>query len=332
MGHRAHLDIDVKNGPSYTSLALNLGLQFLRKHVSGTRRRSSMRLKRFPVYAAIFCAAVCWRATADDANSKEAIQKSLQSQYALTKATADKKDIVTAGAVLVLQKDNLVMGESTASPEFTASYQDGKIKTGTVGAASKLNQKVPLFLRGRVPGASSAPSTGQRTFVAGEKMWVTRIDVRDDSILFDLFTDAYSDVRYSVALTFKFPKGIQLTADQVAKLVVDVFKVQPAEDEKAGNNQQQGGAQPAQPTRAQPGAPAAAGAPPPAADAPLAPIEAPPPPADQPPPTITIGQTIDQVTAALGQPQRKAVIGKKVIYFYKDLKVTFVDSKVSDVQ
>ena len=178
-----------------------------------------MRLKRFPVYAAIFCAAVCWRATADDANSKEAIQKSLQSQYALTKATADKKDIVTAGAVLVLQKDNLVMGESTASPEFTASYQDGKIKTGTVGAASKLNQKVPLFLRGRVPGASSAPSTGQRTFVAGEKMWVTRIDVRDDSILFDLFTDAYSDVRYSVALTFKFPKGIQLTADQVAKLV-----------------------------------------------------------------------------------------------------------------
>lgn len=294
-----------------------------------------MRRNRFVACLAILFAAACWLAAADDANSKEAIQKSLQSQYALTKATADKKDIVTAGAVLVLQKDNLTMGESTASPEFTASYQDGKIKTGTVGAASKLNQKVPGFLRNRIPGASSAPSTGQRTFVTGEKMWVTKIEVRDDSILFDLFTDAYSDVRYSVALTFKYPKGIQLTADQVAKLVGDVFKVQPAEDEKAGDKKQEGGAQPNQPASAQPAAPApapAGAAPQPAAAAPLAPIEPPPPPPDQPPPTISIGQTIDQVTAALGQPQRKAVIGKKVIYFYKDLKVTFVDSKVSDVQ
>ncbi|MGD0000737.1 MAG: hypothetical protein ABSE21_11625 [Bryobacteraceae bacterium] len=290
-----------------------------------------MRLKRFPACLAILLAAACGLAAADDANSKEAIKKSLQSQYALTKATADKKDIVTAGTVLVLQKDNLTMGESTASPEFTASYQDGKIKTGTVGAASKLNQKVPGFLRGHVPGASSAPSPGQRTFVAGEKMWVTKIEVREDSVLFDLFTDAYSDVRYSVALAFKFPKGIQLTADQVAKLVGDVFKVQPAEEEKAGNNQQQGGAQPAQPTSAHPAAPAGA-QPPVAAEAPLAPIEPPPPPADQPPPTITIGQTIDQVTAAMGQPLRKAVVGKKTIYFYKDLKVTFVDNKVSDVQ
>ena len=62
-----------------------------------------------------------------------------------------------------------------------------------------------------------------------------------------------------------------------------------------------------------------------------APIPAPPPPADQPTQTIEIGQTVDQVVAALGQPQKIAKVGTKQIYFYKDLKVTFNDGKVSDV-
>ena len=47
---------------------------------------------------------------------------------------------------------------------------------------------------------------------------------------------------------------------------------------------------------------------------------------------VAAGETIDQVVAALGQPSRKARIGTKEIYTYKDLKVTFVDGKVKDVQ
>lgn len=62
-----------------------------------------------------------------------------------------------------------------------------------------------------------------------------------------------------------------------------------------------------------------------------APIEPPPPP--PPDPTeISEGQTIDQVAAALGQPLKKAEVGTKEIYYYKDLKVTFVNGKVKDVQ
>ena len=63
-----------------------------------------------------------------------------------------------------------------------------------------------------------------------------------------------------------------------------------------------------------------------------APIAPPPPPADQPTQTIEIGQTVDQVVAALGQPQKIAKVGTKQIYFYKDLKVTFNNGKVSDVE
>jgi hypothetical protein len=55
-----------------------------------------------------------------------------------------------------------------------------------------------------------------------------------------------------------------------------------------------------------------------------------PPPAEQV--NIELGQTIDQVTAAMGQPLRKATVGTKTIYTYKDMKITFKDGKVADVQ
>jgi len=79
---------------------------------------------------------------------------------------------------------------------------------------------------------------------------------------------------------------------------------------------------------AQPAEPAPAAAPAEAAPPPIAPP--PPPPAD--PVEVSEGQTIDQVVAALGQPLKKAKVGTKDIYYYKDLKVTFVSGKVKDVQ
>jgi len=51
-----------------------------------------------------------------------------------------------------------------------------------------------------------------------------------------------------------------------------------------------------------------------------------------PPAEVTTGQTEDQVTGALGQPVRIANVGPKKIYFYKDMKVTFKDGKVIDIQ
>ena len=69
-----------------------------------------------------------------------------------------------------------------------------------------------------------------------------------------------------------------------------------------------------------------------AAPAPMPDIAPPPPPADAPPPTISIGQTMDQVTAGFGQPLKVANLGGKVIFYYKDMKVTFTGGKVSNVE
>ena len=54
---------------------------------------------------------------------------------------------------------------------------------------------------------------------------------------------------------------------------------------------------------------------------------------DQPEPqSIEKGMTPDQVEAAMGKPEKKVNLGPKQIYVYKDLKVTFLNGKVSDVQ
>jgi outer membrane protein assembly factor BamE (lipoprotein component of BamABCDE complex) len=50
------------------------------------------------------------------------------------------------------------------------------------------------------------------------------------------------------------------------------------------------------------------------------------------PASIELGQTPDQVQAALGAPARVANLGSKVIYYYDGQKVIFKDGKVSDVQ
>jgi hypothetical protein len=61
------------------------------------------------------------------------------------------------------------------------------------------------------------------------------------------------------------------------------------------------------------------------------PLAAPaPPPA--PPKTISLGQTIDEITGNLGQPKSIVDLGAKKIYVYPDMKITFNNGKVTDIK
>jgi hypothetical protein len=244
------------------------------------------------------------------------LQQKLEAQYPLTKATADRSDIVTAGAVLVLQKDNLLMYSTTTTSPPTNTYKDGKISQGIFAiAACRWCRKIP---------GTSAPNVDTRTFVTGEKFWVTKIETHPDAVEFDVFSDPFSDVRYYGILKFPYPKGTTPTVDQMMSEVAEVLSVQPA-DNSGGNGGQQA-------------ATAAAPADPPPAAAPakaMAPIPPPPPPADAPPPqpkTIKLGQTQAEVVAIFGQPTKVVKLATKEIDYYPDMKVTFVAGKVKDVQ
>ena len=259
--------------------------------------------------------------------SKATIQKKLESEYKLTKPTDDKSDIVTAGSVVVLQKDKLTMVPvSTAANPCPNNYKDGKLSQNAGCKTGDVLKKIPLFGH-TIPGADQAPQT--RNFVTGEKFWVTKIDVRDvgkqSGVYLELFTDAISEVRYKTSLMVMFKGGLPSPEDAL-KLMQEVLTVQPSEDAK---DEKQA---PAEKTEA--AAPAAPEPPAPVADAAPAPIEPPPPPPEEekPAPTVALGQTPDEVVAALGQPLKKAKVGVKEIYFYKDLKVTFQNNKVKDIQ
>jgi hypothetical protein len=280
-----------------------------------------MRKIKTPGYLIALPIAICLSTYAQD--QKAAIEQKLESQYALTQPTADKTDIVTAGAILVLNtkkgKDNgIIMSPVSSTNPYQNTYKDGKITQNALGKG------LGVLDRAKHLGASgSAPAT--RTFVPGEKMWVTNITAKPDGVIFELFTDAYADVRYKAALKFQFAKGTMPSVDQVEKLVAEVFKVQPAEDKNAQQQQAPAGGQ------EQP-APAPA-----TADAPTPPVTqaAPLPPQGGPPATkeVSLGQTPDQVVAILGPPGR-VLNGRdnKQIYSYKDLKITFTNGQVSDIQ
>jgi len=50
------------------------------------------------------------------------------------------------------------------------------------------------------------------------------------------------------------------------------------------------------------------------------------------PKVIELGQTPEQVKAVLGQPERLVDLGAKLIYYYPDMVITFMNGRLTDVQ
>jgi hypothetical protein len=277
------------------------------------------------------------------------IKEKLVSEIKLTKATAAHDDIVTAGDVIVLHKDGLMMCSSDSAYAYSNTYQNG-VLSGNLNNRAK--DAIKKFGFGKLPfggggSASDAAKNGcsSRKFVAGEKFWVTDIEIASDNsgIIVSTFSDPYNNTRYYGEIKFPFPdKHSAPPVDQEVKTVEEVLTAQPPDDSKQGgdNNSaaqngaaapQNGAAPPQNGAAPAPSGPAAA----PAAAAAIAPIAPPPPPPDQPPPppkTISVGQTRDVVIATWGQPTKDIKLSTKEILVYSDMKVTLVSGKVSDVQ
>ena len=228
------------------------------------------------------------------------IQKQLLSLYPTAKATADGTDLVSAGAVLVLQKDHLQMSK-VDQPVTTANYyKNGAItQNGLGGFLKAMNVFGKLGGAAGIPGAGAAGTAGaavpigdMREFVTGEKFFVTGISTGPDGVVFAFMSDPIKDQRYKSSLKFSFPKGTVPSSDNVAAMVAEVIKVDaPAEPEQA------------------------------AAPAPAAPTK-----------TIAVGQSRDEVIAMFGVPTKVVQLGAKEIDFFPDMKVTFIKNKVTNVE
>lgn len=241
-----------------------------------------------------------------------ALQQKLNTQFKVTTITADRTDIVTAGSIVQLHKPGLVMYSVESPLPPSNSYKNGRIGQGWGG----FGQDLAIGMKSQ--NGTTAKDYPHRQFVPEEKCWVTSIAVQKDGVVFQLYSDPYNDVRYYGNLKIPFPDRRTVPApDAFLPIVAEVLTAAPADNQGQQNSQ---AAAPA------PGTMQNIAPPPPPPD-----IAPPPPPADAPPPTIALGQTKDQVTAAFGQPVRIAKLGAKEIYYYKDMRVTFISGKVTDV-
>src|ERR1700733_5848184 len=81
------------------------------------------RFKLICTFFALLAGAVA-SAHADDS----AIRQKLVSEHAFTVPTADNTDIVTAGAILVLHKSDLILGPTSSGSFYQNTYKDGRIQ------------------------------------------------------------------------------------------------------------------------------------------------------------------------------------------------------------
>jgi hypothetical protein len=226
-------------------------------------------------------------------DQKAEVQKRLTSQFTRTKLTADRSDIVKAGSVLELHKDGLLMCSIEAKYPPTSTYKNGSI---SMGFGANLT-----WTMGLSSANQQVANIAQRKFVAGEKFWVTDYFAKDDGVYLQFYSDPFNNVRYYGQLKLPFPKGKFPPADDVMKTVAEVVTVD--------------------------NTPPDAPSPDTATSGPATSDSTP-----ESPKTITVGLTKDQVIAILGQPQKIVDLGTKQMYYYPDMKVIFIDGKVTDVQ
>ncbi|MGB7282349.1 MAG: hypothetical protein WBE13_08825 [Candidatus Acidiferrum sp.] len=271
-------------------------------------------------------AAVLAFAVARAFGAPQSVEDELKKTYKLTQLQSDSTGLAVTepGTVLVIKKGGIRSyppGDAVVLPN---SYKDGTLKT----AAAKTLGGI-----GRLGGHFGIPQQANqqdnsRLLPTDEKVYFTKITVDPQKdivhvnvIECDTCNNVQQPSNFKAQVDFQFPKGYisgGADAGQIADVIAQVFANQTDNGGADANAQggQQGGDQSQQ--GGQQGGQSAA---------PAAPAQ----PA-QPPPTIQLGQTPDEVIAIMGQPDKIVDLKTKQIYVYKDLKVTFVKGKVSDVE
>jgi hypothetical protein len=225
------------------------------------------------VFAAIFVLVTLGSLGALD---RGALEEALKSKYEITKTGMDRARITQPGTVLVIQKEGI-----TGDLATDMTFLNNRVRDGQVSQAGGF-------------GAFMQDKKTSRALKTGDKVYLFKIEVKDDVIRYFIITcDTYDvnqhgstrQTRYKALLSFELGKGFlaTATADDIMKAANAI--IIPEQDLKAASTK-----------------------------------------------SIELGQTSDQVEAILGKPEKIVNLGPKKIYVYKDMKIVFAEGKVADVQ
>jgi hypothetical protein len=225
------------------------------------------------------------------------LQEQLNAQYKSVRIGADGAIVGDPGTLLAVQKGGIIAVPWRALAKCPAKFHDNEIHPSTGFCANMMKNVSGVFKK----GAKVYPV---KVDVDLAKAKITMQVVRCDSCYNDSVQNAMKG-----EVVFEFAKGYleKASAGEVEDTIGQVFAI-------SSDDQQEQSADAAQ----QPDQQAA------------------PQPAQSPqqaePATVQLGMTTDQVESALGKPDKIFNVGTKQIYVYKDVKVTFLNGKVSDVQ
>jgi hypothetical protein len=246
------------------------------------------------------------------------LEDQLKAQYTLVKMGSDSGGaaVVEAGTILAVKKGGIL-----SVPYSDQSIVPTKYENGVVHSPNNMVMKGIGFGLKKFGKEQTT-----RLMQVGEKVYPSRVTVnlpKDQVTIGIIACDSCNNVSpttfYKADVVFQFAKGSLATTSpsQVEDTIAGLLAIddssgdqgngqqgggQGGNDQQGGNQQGGGGGQAQQ--------------------------QGPPPEPQQ----IEKGQTPDQVKAALGPPDKIVNLGSKQIYVYKDLKVTFLNGKVSDVQ
>jgi uncharacterized membrane protein YgcG len=255
------------------------------------------------------------------------LQDQLSAQYKLVKMGTDSSGaaVVEEGTILVVKKGGILGTAYTDTNVFATHYENG-----AVHSPNPLGQKALGFGLGKL--GKQAPTT--QFFQANVKVYPSKITVnlpKDQVIIGIIDCDSCNNVDpktfFKADVVFQFPHGTLATANP--SNVEDTIAGLLATDDSGGDqgNNQQGGNQQGGNGNNQGGNNQGGGGGNGGGGGGQAQQDPP-----QEPQQIEKGQTPDQVKAAIGTPDKIVNLGAKQIYVYKDIKVTFLNGKVSDVQ
>lgn len=289
--------------------------------------------KRLGIIAAglVVVVGVAW----GQGNAKPSLQDQLLTKYKVVRmgADTDGTQVLEPGTVLDIQKGGILGFPYASLTVMPAKYQDGTLHPPVLAqsnAASSAGQKL-CGLFGKCNDTKDKVTTHNTNhlFQVDDKVYPSKIAVNlnNDTIAFSIIAcDSCNKTDpptyFKAQVTFQFAKGYLATADaaKVEDTIAEVFSSDKGDDSKddsddksddskddskGAKDQKAGKDQKAKSDGQQPAA---------------APV------------SIEKGQTIDQVVAAWGQPQKIVNLGAKQIYIYPDAKVLFLNGKVSDVQ
>lgn len=245
----------------------------------------------------------------------------LSAQYNLVKMGEDSNGaaVIEAGTILNVKKGG-ILSVPYGDQAVATKYQDA-----VVHSPNPLGMKARSFGLGKIGKTQTT-----QFFQVGTKVYPSKIQVNNDKdqveisiVACDSCNNTSPTTFYKADVVFQFAKGglAKMSAPQVEDAISGLLAIDDTQGggDQGGNNNgnNQGNGNGNDQGNNQGGGGGGGQA------------------QNQPPPEpaqIEKGQTPDQVKAAIGVPDKIINLGAKQIYVYKDIKVTFVNGKVSDVQ